>query len=225
MDAIQFLKQEHQKARTAFEKLPEAPPSERGAVWTELGPELRQHEKIEEQCGASDPALSEWVSDRHQDEVHEVDGLVNEMESLEPEGERSTNSPRLAISLAARPAVRGGLAWAGPRASRRSPRGPRSARRDPPASPRRCWTRPRRRARDPAPDVGGEGDRGRLAPALPLHRAEVAGLRIALDHLERPGHRGLVGLARAEDMRPAEDRVQRRPQAAGRALLDARGSR
>jgi len=96
MDAILFLKQEHQKAKTAFEKLLEAPPSERGAVWTELGPELRQHEKIEEQClygtiardGASDPALSEWVSDRHQDEVHEVDGLVKEMESLEPEGER-----------------------------------------------------------------------------------------------------------------------------------------
>lgn len=96
MDAIQFLKQEHQKARTAFERLLEAPPSERGAVWTELGPELRQHEKIEEQClygpiardGAADPALSEWVSDRHQDEVHEVEGLVREMESLEPEGER-----------------------------------------------------------------------------------------------------------------------------------------
>ena len=61
----------------------------------ELKPELKAHEKIEEQClygpiardGASDPALSEWVSDRHQDEVHEVEGLIKETERLDPEDE------------------------------------------------------------------------------------------------------------------------------------------
>jgi iron-sulfur cluster repair protein YtfE (RIC family) len=95
MDAIQFLKQEHQKAKQAFEKLMDAAPAQRGARWEELKPELKAHEKIEEQClygpiardGASDPALSEWVSDRHQDEVHGVEGLIEETEGLDPEDE------------------------------------------------------------------------------------------------------------------------------------------
>lgn len=96
MDAIEFLQQEHQKAKRAFEKLLAATPAERGALWTELKPELGTHEKIEEQClygplaraGASDPALSEWVSDRHQDEVHEVEGLIKETEGLDPQDGR-----------------------------------------------------------------------------------------------------------------------------------------
>jgi len=96
MDAIQFLKQEHQKAKSAFEKLLAAAPEDRGARWDELKPELKAHEKIEEQClygpiardGASDPALSEWVSDRHQDEVHEVEGLIKETQGLDPEDRR-----------------------------------------------------------------------------------------------------------------------------------------
>ncbi|MGH7384567.1 MAG: hemerythrin domain-containing protein [Candidatus Rokuibacteriota bacterium] len=96
MDAIKFLEQEHQKAKAAFEKLLGAAPGKRGALWKELGPELQAHEEIEEQClygpigrdGASDPALSEWVSDRHQDEVHEVEGLLKETQRLDPEDER-----------------------------------------------------------------------------------------------------------------------------------------
>jgi iron-sulfur cluster repair protein YtfE (RIC family) len=96
MDAIQFLKQEHQKAKRAFEKVLAAAPAQRGELWRELEPELRAHEKIEEQClygpiardGASDPALSEWVSDRHQDEVHEVEGLIKETQDLDPEDGR-----------------------------------------------------------------------------------------------------------------------------------------
>ncbi|HSE06529.1 MAG TPA: hemerythrin domain-containing protein [Methylomirabilota bacterium] len=96
MDAIQFLKQEHDKAKAAFGKLLSAVPAERGAIWKELAPELKVHEKVEEQClygpiardGVSEPALSEWVSDRHQDEVHEVEGLIEETESLDPEDER-----------------------------------------------------------------------------------------------------------------------------------------
>ena len=96
MNAIQFLQQEHQKAKHAFEKLLAAAPAQRGDLWAELKPELKAHEKIEEQClygpiardGASDPALSEWVSDRHQDEVHEVEGLIKETEGLDPEDAR-----------------------------------------------------------------------------------------------------------------------------------------
>lgn len=96
MDAIEFLQQEHQKAKRAFDKLLAAAPAERGALWSELKPELGAHEKIEEQClygpiardGASDPDLSEWVSDRHQDEVYEVEGLIKETEGLDPEDGR-----------------------------------------------------------------------------------------------------------------------------------------
>jgi hemerythrin-like domain-containing protein len=96
MDAIQFLRQEHETARRAFETLLAAAPAERGALWEGLEPELRAHEKIEEQClfgpiavdGTSDPALSEWVSDRHQDEVYEVEGLIEETEGLDPEDGR-----------------------------------------------------------------------------------------------------------------------------------------
>ena len=97
MDAIEFLKQEHQKAKSAFEKLLAAAPGQRGALWDELKPELKAHEKIEEQClygpiardGApSDPTLSEWVSDRHQDEVHEVEGLIKETAGFDPEDAR-----------------------------------------------------------------------------------------------------------------------------------------
>ena len=96
MDAIEFLQQEHQKAKRAFDTLLAAAPAERGALWSELKPELGVHEKIEEQClygpiardGASNPALSEWVSDRHQDEVYEVEGLIKETEGLDPKDGR-----------------------------------------------------------------------------------------------------------------------------------------
>ena len=96
MDAIEFLQREHQKAKRAFETLLAAAPEERGARWSLLKPELKAHEKIEEQClygpiaraGASDRALSEWVSDRHQDEVYEVEGLIKETEGLDPQDGR-----------------------------------------------------------------------------------------------------------------------------------------
>lgn len=96
MDAIKFLRQEHEKAKHAFETLLAAAPAQRGALWEELKPELKAHEKIEEQClygpiardGASDPALSEWVSDRHQDEVYEVEGLIKETEGVDPDDGR-----------------------------------------------------------------------------------------------------------------------------------------
>ena len=96
MDAMEFLQPEHQKATRAFETLLITAPAERGAHWSELKPELQAHEKIEEQClywpiardGASDRALSEWVSDRHQDEVYEVEGLIKETEGLDPQDGR-----------------------------------------------------------------------------------------------------------------------------------------
>ena len=92
MDAIQFLKQEHQKAKAAFGKLLEASPAQRGALWKRLQPELKAHEAIEEAClygpiedeQPSDPRLSEWVTDRHAEEVSEVEGLIKKTDRLDP---------------------------------------------------------------------------------------------------------------------------------------------
>lgn len=50
MDAIQFLKQEHEKATAAFGKILQAPPDKRAALWAELKPELEAHEELEEAC-------------------------------------------------------------------------------------------------------------------------------------------------------------------------------
>ena len=47
MDAIQFLKQEHEKAKAAFAKVLKAAPKTRGQLWTKLQPELEAHEQIE----------------------------------------------------------------------------------------------------------------------------------------------------------------------------------
>jgi hypothetical protein len=41
MDAIQFLKQEHEKAKAAFGKALQAPPDTRGALWAEVWGETR----------------------------------------------------------------------------------------------------------------------------------------------------------------------------------------
>ena len=93
MDAIQFLKQEHQKAKTAFEQLLKAAPEARGELWTKLQPELEVHEKIEDgelyeplsrDAGKTDSILAEWKK-KHQNEVDKVEGLIKEMKKLDPE--------------------------------------------------------------------------------------------------------------------------------------------
>ena len=48
MDAIQFLKQEHQTAKAEFEKVLQASPKARGGLWQKLSPELEAHEQIED---------------------------------------------------------------------------------------------------------------------------------------------------------------------------------
>ena len=96
MDAIKFLEQEHEKAKTAFGKLLEAPPAERGRLWQALQPELKAHEELEEAClygplesdGVGDDTLSAWVSDGHDEQVHEVEGLIEQTGRLEPKEAR-----------------------------------------------------------------------------------------------------------------------------------------
>jgi iron-sulfur cluster repair protein YtfE (RIC family) len=92
MDAIQFLKQEHQKAKAAFENVLKAAPETRGELWTKLQPELEAHEQIENaylyeplsrDAGKMDSKLADWRK-KHQNEVNKVEGLIKEMGKLDP---------------------------------------------------------------------------------------------------------------------------------------------
>ena len=93
MNAIQFLKQEHQKAKAAFENVLNAAPASRGRLWTKLQPELQAHEQIEDAClyeplsrdgSKTDSKLAEWRK-KHQHEVDQVEGLLKALAKLEPE--------------------------------------------------------------------------------------------------------------------------------------------
>ena len=92
MDAIQFLKQEHKKAKAGLKKVLKASPDTRGDLWSELQPELEAHEQIEDAClygplargtGKADAKLTAWRA-KHQKEVARVEGLVGQLESLDP---------------------------------------------------------------------------------------------------------------------------------------------
>jgi hemerythrin-like domain-containing protein len=94
MNAIQFLKQEHQTAKAAFEKVLQASPTKRGDLWEELTPELEAHEEIEDAClheplareaAGKDEKLAEW-REEHQAQVDEVEDLIGEIDELDPEG-------------------------------------------------------------------------------------------------------------------------------------------
>jgi iron-sulfur cluster repair protein YtfE (RIC family) len=91
MDAIQFLKQEHEKAKAAFGKVLKSAPETRGQLWTKLQPELEAHEQIEDTClyeplshGTTDSKLTDWRK-THQNEVVKVEGLIKAMRKLEPD--------------------------------------------------------------------------------------------------------------------------------------------
>jgi hemerythrin-like domain-containing protein len=92
MNAIQFLEQEHEKAKAAFDKLIAAAHDDRGRMWKALQPELKAHEEIEEAClygpieeeGVDDEKLNAWVSDLHEEQVGEVEELIEQTEQLDP---------------------------------------------------------------------------------------------------------------------------------------------
>ena len=92
MNAIQFLEQEHEKAKAAFDKLIAAAPADRGRMWKALQPELKAHEEIEEAClygpieeeGVDDEKLNAWVSDLHEEQVGEVEELIEQTQQLDP---------------------------------------------------------------------------------------------------------------------------------------------
>jgi len=93
MNAIEFLKHEHQTAKAAFTKVLDAAPEKRGELWKRLAPELKAHEQIEDaglyqplsrDAATKDSHLAGWRQ-QHQAEVEKVEGLMKEIERLRPE--------------------------------------------------------------------------------------------------------------------------------------------
>ena len=95
MQAIQVLKQEHGKAKAAFQELEAAPAPVRGALWRKLRPELELHENMEEMHlygpaareAQGDLTLADWEQ-THRREVQEAEGLMKEIGRLEPSDDK-----------------------------------------------------------------------------------------------------------------------------------------
>ena len=91
MQAIQLLKQDHGKAKAAFEEIEAAAGPQRHAMWTKLRPELVLHEKMEETYlygpvareAQADPTFAEW-QDTHHQAVQEAERLIKEIDRLGP---------------------------------------------------------------------------------------------------------------------------------------------
>ena len=90
MNAIQFLKKQHEEAKAGFQKIEQASEGKRGQLWKHLGPELKLHEQMEEKHlygpvskDADDPDLVAWP-DRHAEEVEEAEGLIAAIDERSP---------------------------------------------------------------------------------------------------------------------------------------------
>jgi hemerythrin-like domain-containing protein len=92
MEAIEFLKQEHAKAKAGFQKLEQASPEQRGQLWMALKPELTVHEQIEEaalygpvarEAPASEATLKQWEQQHHQ-QVSQAEAMIQDVSRLSP---------------------------------------------------------------------------------------------------------------------------------------------
>ena len=92
MDAIQLLKQEHEKATQMFSQIQQASSEQRGQLWAKLKPELKVHEEMEEaalygriasEVGSKDEQLKAWP-EAHRDEVDEAESMIEEIDGLVP---------------------------------------------------------------------------------------------------------------------------------------------
>jgi hemerythrin-like domain-containing protein len=92
MNAIQLLKNEHEKAKRAFGEIQAASADQRAQLWAKLEPELTVHEEMEEtalygpvaqEVGSRDQQLKEW-QEHHHDEVLEAEALIQEIGALDP---------------------------------------------------------------------------------------------------------------------------------------------
>jgi iron-sulfur cluster repair protein YtfE (RIC family) len=92
MDAIAFLKQEHEKAKGMFQQIEQAREPQRAALWNKLRPELKSHEKMEEthvygpvaqDALTQDASLRDWAQ-HHREDVHELEAMIEEVSGLDP---------------------------------------------------------------------------------------------------------------------------------------------
>jgi hypothetical protein len=91
MNAIQFLKKQHEEAKAGFQKVEQASEGQRGRLWQHVSPELKLHEQMEEQHlygpiskEASDPKLKEWP-EHHAKEVREAEQLIGTIDKTSPQ--------------------------------------------------------------------------------------------------------------------------------------------
>jgi iron-sulfur cluster repair protein YtfE (RIC family) len=90
MHATKFLKEEHGKAKAAFQKLEAAQASQRETLWAQLRPELELHEKMEEthlygpvaREVQMDRTFADWES-AHRQEVGEAEDLMRKIGGLD----------------------------------------------------------------------------------------------------------------------------------------------
>jgi len=92
MNAIQFLKNEHEKAKLAFQDIEGASADQRAELWAQLEPELKVHEEMEEVAlyrpvaeavGDRDQTLKEW-KEHHHEEVTDAEELIDEIGEIDP---------------------------------------------------------------------------------------------------------------------------------------------
>jgi hemerythrin-like domain-containing protein len=91
MNAIEFLKNEHENAKRAFAGIQAASADGRAQLWGKLEPELKVHEQMEEAAlygpvaldlGPDDQMFREWQG-HHQEEVGEAEALMQEIAGLD----------------------------------------------------------------------------------------------------------------------------------------------
>jgi len=96
MDAIRFVKREHETAREEFTRLEHAARQERAALWRKLKPALEVHEQIEDaalyeplarDARDRDVQLAEW-KDQHARQVKDPERLMHSIDSIDPEDEQ-----------------------------------------------------------------------------------------------------------------------------------------
>jgi len=94
MNAIALLKQMHQEAKSAFQKLEQGEPNQRLAIWDKLQPELVRHEELEEThvydpvaqaVGDRDQMLRDWEL-KHHEQADAAKALISKVNMADPLG-------------------------------------------------------------------------------------------------------------------------------------------
>ena len=102
MNAIQFLKTQHEEAKRAFGEIQSAGANQRGQIWAKLEPELKMHEQIEETAlygpvaqdvGAKNQKLKDWQQ-HHHSEVTKAESMIQAIGRLDPNGNEWMNKVR-----------------------------------------------------------------------------------------------------------------------------------